>query len=179
MRLGGGIATIREYLEAGLVDETHLDIAAACSEPARACSRGLHASTSPPGARLDVAVVRAQLVPHVIEAERRLESRLLLAVAFAMAAARPAARPTLAFLQLLLRSPDATLSGHLLLGILNPADELVAGQGRDVHPCIKRCPVADQRFTQVCWKLVHHPTGDSRATHGAHGSGSGAVLPSA
>jgi hypothetical protein len=87
-----------------------------------------------------------QLVPHVIEAERRLESRSLLAVAFAMAAARPAARPTLAFLQLLLRSPDATLSGHLLLGILNPADELVAGQGRDVPPCIERRRVRKQRI---------------------------------
>ena len=39
----------------------------------------------------------------------------------------PAAGPALAFLQLLLCPPNAALSGGLLLGILDPADELVAG----------------------------------------------------
>ena len=47
--------------------------------------------------------------------------------AVAVLAPRPAAGPALAFLQLLLRPPNAALSGGLLLGILGPADELVAG----------------------------------------------------
>jgi hypothetical protein len=47
--------------------------------------------------------------------------------AVAVLAPGPAAGPALAFLQLLLRPPNAALSGGLLLGILGPADELVAG----------------------------------------------------
>lgn len=50
----------------------------------------------------------------------------LAAGALAMAAAWPAAGPTLAFFQLLLGSANATLSGLLLLGIVNPADELIS-----------------------------------------------------
>ncbi len=46
--------------------------------------------------------------------------------AVAVLATRPAAGPALAFLQLLLRPPNAALSGGLPLGILDPADELVA-----------------------------------------------------
>jgi hypothetical protein len=47
--------------------------------------------------------------------------------AVAVLAPRPAAGPALALLQLLLGPPNAALSGGLLLGILDPADELVAG----------------------------------------------------
>jgi hypothetical protein len=47
--------------------------------------------------------------------------------ALAVFAPRPAARPSLAFLKLLLGPPDAALAGLLLLGLLDPADELVAG----------------------------------------------------
>ena len=89
----------------------------------------------------------------------------LLAGAFAVAAPRPAARPTLAFLELLLGSANAAFSGHLLLGILDPADELVAGQRRDVLPGIERRRVGDQSFAQVFGKFVHHPTGHSLAAH--------------
>src|ERR1700722_4714292 len=89
----------------------------------------------------------------------------LLAGAFAVAAPRPAARPTLAFLELLLGSANAAFSGHLLLGILDPADELVAGQWRDVHPGIERGRIGDQSFAQVFRKFVHHPAGHSLATH--------------
>jgi hypothetical protein len=87
-----------------------------------------------------------------------------------MRAPRPAAGPALAFLQLFLGPANAAFSGRLLLGILDPADELVAGQRRDVLPGIERGGVGDQRVTQVCWKLVDHPTGHSLAAHGAHGS---------
>jgi hypothetical protein len=89
----------------------------------------------------------------------------LLASAFAVAAPRPAARSTLALLKLLLGPANAALSGHLLLGILDPADELVAGQRRDVLPGIERLWVGDQSFAQVFRKLVHHPTGHSSAVH--------------
>jgi hypothetical protein len=88
--------------------------------------------------------------------------------ALAVTAPRPAARPTLAFLQLLLGPADAAFSGHLLLGILDPADELVAGQRRDVLPSIECRRVGDQRLTQVCGKLMHHPTGHSLTAHEAN-----------
>src|ERR1700730_14123843 len=93
--------------------------------------------------------------------------QLLSAGALAMLAAWPAAGPTLAFLQLLLGPANASFSGHLLLGILDPADELVAGQGRDVVPRIESRGVSDQGLAQVAWKLVHHTTGHSRAAHAA------------
>jgi hypothetical protein len=88
-------------------------------------------------------------------------TRSLLASAFSVVAPRPAAGPTLAFLKLLLGSANAAFSGHLLLGILDPADELVAGQRRDVPPGSERRRVGDQRFAQVFRKLVNHPTGHS------------------
>jgi hypothetical protein len=93
--------------------------------------------------------------------------RSLPAGALAVLAPWPAARPALAFLKLLLGPANAALSGHLLLGILNPADELVAGQRRDVLPGIECRGVGDQRIAQVCRKLVHHSTGRSLATHRA------------
>jgi hypothetical protein len=65
-----------------------------------------------------------------------ISSRLLSTGALAVLAPWPAAGPTLAFFELLVGPADATFSGLLLLGILDPADELVAGQGRDVFPNI-------------------------------------------
>src|SRR5437762_919591 len=85
--------------------------------------------------------------------------RLLAARALAVLAPRPAAGPTLAFFELLLRPPNAALPGHLLLGVLDPADELVASQRRDVLPRIECRGVRDERLAQVNRKLVHHPTG--------------------
>ena len=91
--------------------------------------------------------------------------RPLSAGALAVPAPRPAAGPTLAFLQFLLGPANAPFSGHLLLGILDPADELVAGQRRDVLPGAECRGVGDQRLEQVRGKLVHHPTGHSVAAH--------------
>ncbi len=45
----------------------------------------------------------------------------------AVLAPRPAAGPALAFLQLFPGPADAALAGRLLLGILDPTDELIAG----------------------------------------------------
>src|SRR5437588_417205 len=110
-----------------------------------------------------------QLCRRTSTPRRRLRplSRPLSAGALAMLAPWPAAGPTLAFLQLLLRPADPAFSGHFLLGILDPADELVAGQRRDVLPGIECHGVGDQRLAQVSGKFVHHPTGHSRAAHRA------------
>ena len=86
-------------------------------------------------------------------------SRLLSAGALAVLAPWPAAGPTLAFLQLLLGPANAAFSGHLLLGILDPADELVAGQRRDVLPGIECRGVGDQRLAQVSGSLCTTPPG--------------------
>ena len=75
-----------------------------------------------------------------------------------MLAPRPAAGPTLALLQLLLGPPNAARPGDLLLGVLDPADELVAGQRCDVLPGMEGRGVGGQRLAEVGWKLVHHPT---------------------
>jgi hypothetical protein len=83
----------------------------------------------------------------------------------AVLAPRPAAGPALAFLQLLLGPPNAALSGPVLLGILDPADELVAGQGRDVLPRIECRSARDQRLAQVRGQLMHHPAGHFLAAH--------------
>jgi len=94
-------------------------------------------------------------------------ARPIPAGAFAVPAPRLAAGPTLALIQLLLGPANAAFSGHLLLGILDPADELIAGQRHDVLPGIECRGVGDQRFAQVCGKLVHHPAGHSLAAHRA------------
>jgi hypothetical protein len=65
----------------------------------------------------------------------------LFAGALAVLAPRPAAGPALAFFEFLLGPPNAPLSSHLLLGILDPADELIARQGRDVLPGSERLRV--------------------------------------
>src|ERR1700684_4387882 len=85
--------------------------------------------------------------------------------ALAMLAPWPATRPPLTFLQLLLRPAYAAFSGHLLLGVLNPANELVPSQGSDVLPRIERREIGDQRFSQISWKFVHDPARDSLAAH--------------
>ncbi len=89
----------------------------------------------------------------------------LLSGAFAVAAPGPAAGPTLAFLELLPGSANAAFPGLRLLCILHPADELVAGQRRDVIPGRERRRMGDQGRAQVFRKLVHDATGHSTATH--------------
>ena len=66
------------------------------------------------------------------------------AVALAVLASRPAAWPALAFLEFFLSSADAALLRCLLCGILDPADELVARQRRDVLPSVKCRDGCDQ-----------------------------------
>src|SRR5205823_2810765 len=86
------------------------------------------------------STVTAGLALPITAAQSRRETRScgpLLACAVAVLAPRPAAGSALAFFQLLLGPPNAARPGGLLLGILDPADELVAGQWRDVVPGIE------------------------------------------
>jgi len=109
----------------------------------------------------------SDLRQHVVGVACSAGGRAYPASALAVLAARPAAGPALAFFQLLLGPANAARSGHLLLGILDPADELVARQGRDVLPGSECRGVGDQRVAQVCGQLVHHPTGHWFAAHSA------------
>src|SRR4051794_38575252 len=86
---------------------------------------------------------------HAGDPSRCIPSARLRAGAVAMLAPGPAAGPPLARLQLLLRPADATFSCRRLLGILDPADELVARQGRDVLPRIEGRRVGEQHLAQV------------------------------
>ena len=63
------------------------------------------------------------------------------------------------FLQLLLGSANTAHSGLFLLGILDPADELVARQWRDVLPGVERHGIGEQGASEVTRKPVHHPPG--------------------
>ena len=105
--------------------------------------------------------------PNSVAAPPGSPNRLLPTGALAVLAPWPTAGASLALLQLLLGPPDAALSGLLLLGLLDPADELVAGQRRDVLPGIERRGVGDQGLAQVTREFVHHPTGHSRTAHWA------------
>ena len=82
-----------------------------------------------------------------------------------MAASRPAARAALTFFEFLLGPSNAAITSDLLLGILDPADELVAGQRRDVVPRIERHGVPEESVAQICGELVHHTTGHSPTAH--------------
>ncbi len=97
---------------------------------------------------------------------RFAQSRLLSAVALAVVATWPAAGSPFAFLEFLGHPTNATFSGRDLFGVLDPADELIAGERRDVFPRVERDVVVDQRFTQVSRKLVDDSAGYSLAAHG-------------
>jgi hypothetical protein len=104
-----------------------------------------------------------QSAPAVVALPREIDR--LSAGALAVLAPWPAARSTLTLLQFLLGPANPTLSGHRLLGILDPTDEFVAGKRRDVLPRIECGGVGHQRFAQVNRKLVHRPTGHSFDAH--------------
>ncbi len=54
----------------------------------------------------------------------------------------------------------------LLLGVVDPADELVACQGSDVDPGGERRGAGDERLPEIRRKLVDHSTGHVFAAHG-------------
>ena len=73
------------------------------------------------------------------------------------------------------RSPRTGVLGHAEVlsnysfrttPLLDPADELVAGEGCDVLPGVECHAVGDQCRPQVCRELVYFSTGHSRAAHG-------------
>jgi hypothetical protein len=78
----------------------------------------------------------------------RVEERsALFAVALAVLAPWPAAGSTLAFLELLLRPANAAFPGRVLLRVLDPADELIAGERSDVLPGVECRGIGEQRLT--------------------------------
>ena len=82
--------------------------------------------------------------------------RLLAAGAFAVPAPWPTAGSALAFLELLLGPTNTPRSGHLLFGILDPTDDLVPVQRRDVHPGIECCGIVDEGFVGLAawmWRI--------------------------
>jgi len=111
--------------------------------------------------RTDDADSVVALVP-----EQGDRSLALFAVAFAVVAPRPAAGPTHPLFQLFLGPADAPFPCLVLLGVLDPADELVARQTRDVVPGLERCRIRLQRRAQIGRKLVDHTTWHSCAAHG-------------
>lgn len=84
-----------------------------------------------------------------------------------MLAPRPAAGAAQALFELLLGPANAALSGGLLLGVVDPADELVACQRGDVLPGSECCGVGDQCLAQVRGQLVHDAAGYPLDAHGA------------
>jgi hypothetical protein len=100
------------------------------------------------------------------KADRRLPTRAL-----PVLAPRPAAGPAFALLKLFLGTADAALSGFFLLGVFDPADELVACQRRDVLPRRERGVVADERGTQVGGKVVDDTARNLLTAHEGQGSG--------
>jgi hypothetical protein len=84
----------------------------------------------------------------------------------------PAAGPALAIFKFLFCPANSPFPRHLLFGVFNPADELIASQRRDIHPGIKRRRAGNQRLAQVSGKLMYDPTGHSR-THRVTVSGQG------
>ena len=74
-------------------------------------------------------------------------------------AAGPAAGAAHAFVQLFAGAADAAFAGGLLFGVLDPADELVAGQGGDVLPGLFGFGVGGQLGLKVRGELVDRAAG--------------------
>jgi len=74
----------------------------------------------------------------------------------------PATRTTLTLLEFVQGDLEPTLTGGLLLSVLDPADELVAGKRCDVLPRPLCRWMGDQCAAQVQWQLMHHTTGNTR-----------------
>lgn len=75
-----------------------------------------------------------------------------------MRATRPTARTTLTVFEFFLGPTDPTFAGGRSLGVLDPTDELVPSEWRDVLPRRERGVVRDQRVTQITWEIVDDPT---------------------
>lgn len=76
----------------------------------------------------------------------------------AMNAARPATGAPLAFVQLLDSPVDPLLPGLCLLGILNPTDEFIAGDGRQAFPKINSTFTRGQGAGQIGGHFVYETT---------------------
>ena len=79
----------------------------------------------------------------------------------------PAAGPALALFEFFAGAAHPAFSRLLLLGVLHPADELVARQGRDVLPGVERSNTGNQSMARIVGKFVRYPTGHPLASHEA------------
>jgi len=91
-------------------------------------------------------------------------------------AAGPTARPALTFFELLLGAADAALARLVLLRIFDPTDELVACDGRDVHPRGERWRIPDEGLAEIGGELVDDASGDALCGHGREVSSEGIML---
>lgn len=105
--------------------------------------------------------VRGLAQPGILIAAKRVgpSGRRSVSVLLPMAATRPTAWAPLSFGQLIVGTPDAPLPRLVLLGILHPADPLVASQRCDVPPRFKRRRLRKERLSQVSGQLVHRSRG--------------------
>jgi hypothetical protein len=78
-------------------------------------------------------------------------------------AARPAAWPAHSVLKLLLGAAYPAGPGLVLLRILNPTDELVAGKWSDVLPPVKRDGIGKQCLPKIGGKPVDNSARDTLA----------------
>ena len=78
----------------------------------------------------------------------------LFSVALAVGTAGPATGPAHTVVEFLDGTADPALAGFLLLGVADPADELVARQHRDVEPGRLGILVGDERFGEVLGQFV-------------------------
>ena len=110
---------------------------------------------------------RLLLARPTLETARRrnVPPGALRARALSVLTSRPTARSSHSLFQLLLSPADPAFTRGRLFRVDDPADELVAGQGRDVLPGVERWRVGDQRSTQIDREVVHHATGNSRTAH--------------
>ena len=83
-----------------------------------------------------------------------------------MGTAGPTTRSALTLFEFFLRPANTSLASDILLCIVNPADEFVASERRDVLPRIERGSVNQQRTSQIGRKFVDDSAWNSLRAHG-------------
>jgi len=82
-----------------------------------------------------------------------------------MNATGPTTRPALSVSKLRARPLDPVAPRLRFLGGLNPADPLIAREGRNTLPCRSRRWGRSKDFSQIRWHSVHRSGGDSFFGH--------------
>jgi hypothetical protein len=82
----------------------------------------------------------------------------LLTGSLSMCAARPTTGTALTLFEFFLGPTNPPLACHLLFGVIDPANELIASERRDVPPRIEGGIVRDERATQIGREFMDHAT---------------------